>query len=213
MSAENTLLVCSSNRSIEERTRECIVQLTRLGMPFLHQKGSADVAYARNLALSGACELLDQRPDISVVLMVDDDMTFTTDQALELVKHARDTGVPASGVYGTLNGIIAATRYQGRQSHGRALWLVGLGLVAISREKLLDLRNSSVRYQANSQSKIEHAYQFTWTGVDPENHEWVAEDFRLCARLGGVHLLPVPLGHVKRVEIFPDEATLDQVRE
>lgn len=207
---ENTLLVCSSNRQIDERTRQCIVALTRLGMPFLHQKGSADIAYARNLALTAACDFLDKHPEMKTVLMVDDDMTFTPEQALDLIMHSRSTGVPASGVYGTLNGIVAGIRHRNIKPQ---LWLVGLGLLAVPREKLMILRDASVRYETNDQSEFKHAYQFTWTGVDPETSQWVAEDFRLCERFGGVHLLPIPLGHVKSVEIFPDESTLDQVRE
>jgi len=36
---------------------------------------------------------------------------------------------------------------------------------------------------------------FTWSG--PQDGEWVSEDYRLSMNLGGVHLMPVAVGHIK----------------
>lgn len=50
---------------------------------------------------------------------------------------------------------------------------------------------------------------FTWSGA--ERGEWISEDYRLSMNLGGVHLVPVGVGHVKKGSIGPNEETLGRL--
>jgi hypothetical protein len=50
---------------------------------------------------------------------------------------------------------------------------------------------------------------FTWSG--PEKGGWVSEDFRLSINLGGVHLCPLAVGHIKKGALWPDDETLEQL--
>lgn len=198
-------------------TRDCIVKLTSAGARFVLQQGCADVAYARNEALSGACALIDAQPlDFDTVLMLDDDMTFTLADAQHLVDSARETGIAASGMYCASAEHLAAFRWGTRvDGQGRELWQVGLGFIAIPVNALLQMRAESTPLRVYKKAPC---WAFTWCGAElvesprPDAWEWVAEDFRLCRRLGGVHLLAVGVGHIKPIELLVSEETLEHVR-
>src|SRR6478752_1863535 len=198
---KSTLVVMSSNREIEKQTRNTLQNLASQGAMLLMETGSADVAFARCRALSWACERLREYPDRDVVLMLDDDMDVPTETAQALVDKARELGRACSAVYATLAANVAAARWPGRPG----LWLVGLGCVAIPRTLLLELEQRSESFEIDGRSYS----AFTWCG--PENGSWIAEDFRLSINLGGVHLCPLPVGHIKKGALWPDDETIDQL--
>lgn len=205
---KNTVITCSSNRGIDPLTRDCLGLLQQAGARFLYQKGSADVAFARNQAFTAACQVLKDNPECDVVLNVDDDMTFTVEQAELVVKVARQTGRAASGVYGTADGHVAGARVLDAEGKNSKLWRVGLGFFAVPKKQLLELAEKSESYRYGDAE--EHvAKEFCWT--EAVNGEWVAEDFCLCNRLGGVLMVPIAIGHVKKVELFPDDATIEAI--
>lgn len=198
---KNTLIVMSSNREIEKQTKLTLQNLASLGALVLMETGSADVAFARCRALSWACEKLREYPERDVVLMLDDDMEVPPETAQALADKARELGRACSAVYATLTAKVAASRWPG---HPR-LWLVGLGCVAIPRALLLELEQRSERFELDGR-----AYRaFTWCG--PESGRWIAEDFRLSINLGGVHLCPLPVGHIKKGALWPDDETIEQL--
>ncbi|HEX2873067.1 MAG TPA: hypothetical protein VHP33_17515 [Polyangiaceae bacterium] len=197
----NTIIVMSSNREIETATKKTLQNLTDLGAIVLLETGSADVAFARCRALSWACEKLREYPERDVVLMLDDDMDVPAETAQALADRARETGRACSAVYSTLTARVAAARWPGHPG----LWLVGLGCVAIPRALLLDLEERSESFEVNG--RVYSA--LTWSG--PEDGTWVGEDFRLSKNLGGVHLCPLAVGHIKKGALWPDEETLAQL--
>ena len=214
-----TIVAMSCNRSMQERTRYCVQNLCNAGAQFSLQTGSADVALARNMcltmALRGLTTINRERlrlpdwqdvPLFDTVLMVDDDMEFTLEQAQELVTHARETGVPASAMYGTLNGTLAATRLF-TPPPAPQLWVVGLGLLAIPSSKLAELAKASPSFDIHGETQAE----FTWSGV--VHGRWYSEDYMLTRRLGGVHLLPIPVGHLKTIPLYPAPETVACIRE
>jgi hypothetical protein len=148
--------------------------------------------------LSWACETLREHPDRDMVLMLDDDMEVPTETAQSLVDQASSRGRACSAVYATLNSKVAAARWPERPG----LWLVGLGCVAIPRELLLDLEERAESFEVNGRFYS----AFTWSG--PEDGSWIAEDFRLSKNLGGVHLCPLAVGHIKKGALWPDDETL-----
>lgn len=197
---KKTLIVMSSNREMEKATREGLRQLTRLGAAFMLETGSADVAFARCRALSLACEQIDgQLGDRDVVLMLDDDMEFDAETAQKVVDKARELGKPAAAAYATITRKLAAQRL------GNGLWLCGLGFLAIPVPVLRELEQRSDSFEMSG--KVYSG--FTWCG--PEKGGWFAEDWRLTHRLGGVHLMPLGVGHIKKGSIWPDDETLEAI--
>jgi hypothetical protein len=193
----------SSNREMERATQETIRNLSNAGAIRLIETGSSDVAFARCRALSFACEHLRKTTDRDVILMLDDDMEVPLDTAQLLADKARELGRPCSACYATMTAKLAAARWM--QCPGS--WLVGLGCLAIPRALILDLEERSERFEFSGRSYA----AFTWSG--PQDGEWIAEDFRLSMNLGGVHLVPVGVGHVKKGSIWPDSLTLQNLAE
>jgi len=198
---DKTLIVMSSNREIERATKDTLRQLTAAKAMLLMETGSTGFAFSRCKALSFACERLREFPERDVVLMLDDDMEVSLDTAQLLVDRARELGRACSAVYSTQSMKLAAMRWAERPG----LWLTGLGCLAIPRALLLELEEASESFSVFGRQLS----AFTWSG--PEKGEWVAEDFRLSMRLGGVHLCPLAVGHIKKGALWPDDDTLRQV--
>lgn len=199
---KKTLVLMSSNREMEKQTRATLDGFGAAGAKILLERGSACVAFARNRALSLACEnLRGACSECDIVLMIDDDMEIDVASAQKVIDAARSSGVASSAAYATIVSRLAGTRWKERP--GR--WLVGLGCLAVPVGLLLELERESDSFEMNGK-----AYSaFTW--VNAEKGEWVSEDFRLSKRLGGVQLLPVGVGHIKKWRIEPDRATLDEI--
>ncbi len=188
---------------VERRTAVSIGTLQRAGAAYLpHLEAPADVACARNLAFSIACETLRTYPERDVVLCVDDDMEFSLETAQTLVDTVRLEGVGAGAVYATLAGTVAGGPMPGVPGRFEC----GLGLLAIPAHALLKLEQQSESFELAGRTFSE----FTWCCA--EDGLWIGEDYRLCRRLGGVLLLPVGAGHIKKNTLWPDQATLDAVR-
>lgn len=203
-----TLIVTSSNRAMDRETYDSIAQLMKLGARHVRQAGSADVTFARNAALSMACHasrLVKDTAPVETVLMIDDDMVFGAVDAAKLVEESRARGVPCSALYVTINQIPACHAWK-KADDGKQLWLVGLGLLAIPLQLLLELELDAVPFQY----KEEPTYrEFCRSGVI--DGLWVSEDYSLCEALGGVHLLPIEAGHRKPVTLWPNESTLKEL--
>lgn len=203
---KKTVIVVSTLRDLTRTTRECVRALQAAGAVYIEQQGVPDVAFARSIALSETCSALrGPLPERDVVLMMDDDMIVDQEAAQEVVSHARRTGVAVSAAYATVKSTLAGTRWLDGPTPGR--WLAGLGCLAIPRKLLLELEQQSESVELDG--KVYSA--FTWCG--PENGAWVAEDYRLSKRLGGVYMLPVAVGHLKPWPLYPDDDTIERIRE
>jgi hypothetical protein len=126
--------------------------------------------------------------------MVDDDMYFTADQAQEIVAVARATNTPTSAAYVLANGVLAASHYRGNR------WQTGLGFLAIPAHALDALSYKSPKFRAAKDVK-EWTFEFTESRpIQSMNGElvWEPEDYCFTRRLGGVLLLPVCIGHIKK---------------
>ena len=197
---KKTLILMSSNREMEPETRQSLRVLTKLGAALLQETGSSDVAFARCRALSWACEhLRGELADRDVVLMLDDDMEVPEEVAQGVVDKARELGKPCAAAYATRTSKLAAQRWKDN------LWLSGLGCMAIPVSMLFELEQRCESFEM--MGKVLTA--FTWSG--PDRGRWVSEDYRLSIQLGGVHLLPLPAGHVKKATLLPDDETLEKI--
>lgn len=211
-----TLLVISTNRGLWPETLESVRALRNAGARLVQQEGSSDVSLARNHALSMAAIALELESgqSIDTILMVDDDIVFTTEDAQRLVDRCRETGGPCSGLYVQAGGQLAASRMP---SHCRTrpggpmrpmrpgTWQVGLGFLAFSAAQLVELAERSPSFTLRGARLRE----FTRSGAIDE--DYVSEDYCLSRRLGGVELLTLEVGHLKMIPLYPSAGAAKQV--
>lgn len=201
---ENVLLVCASHRGLEAETFQSVEACKA---PFVRVQGVADVALARNRALTLAVEEAQQSGADTIVLL-DDDMVFTPEQVNELVEHSRSLHTAVSAMYVLKGGDLAASRHGTVPVVGEPWmsqrWLCGLGLMAIPLHSLLKLAHESEQVSADGTITA-----FTWTGT--QGAVWMSEDCRLCERLGGAILAPVAVGHVKKMTLIPDAQSVQKL--
>lgn len=201
---KNTIIVVSSNRDIEQDTQLMLRKLGNLGAVVLLQRGSPDVAFARNKVLTWAVDMLEKTPERDMVLMLDDDMFAPEETIQEVVDRARRLQEPCSAVYTTAKATLAGARMEAKPGY----WFTGLGCFAIPRALLLEL---DARMPKFTHYDDEVYTAFTSTGE--EGGIWYAEDFRLCLNLGGARLLPIPVAHIKKWHLWPDKAALEKLAE
>jgi hypothetical protein len=207
---KRTLLVYSTNRAVERETALSIAAVRALGCAIVEQSGSSDVSFARNFALTGAL-IEASKKNCDTVLMVDDDVVFTVEQASTLVAASRKLKAPCSGVYCDAHGHVSATP----QPNGR--YLTVLGFLAIPTQLLLALAKESPTFIWGGQKIVEFTYAKSEVAdseprPDARPRIWVGEDHRLTGRLGGAHLLPLVVGHVKKRILAPSDEELSRFK-
>ncbi len=199
---KKTMVLCTHNRPIHYETRQAIAELERHGAYFVDHAGApSDVTLARNLGLSAVVRGLRAFAGrFELVVLVDDDMVFGIDDVVRLRDAAHETGFAASAMYMSQTGELCAVPL----SNGR--WATGLGLLAVPAALLerLALFSESFAYQGDT--------NWGFTESKCQGGRYWSEDFTLCKRLGGVLLLPLPIGHRKTVTIRPDAAIVERVR-
>jgi hypothetical protein len=182
------------------------------GYPHAFIKGVSDTALARNITLSRA---LRDAAEPDVVLMLDDDMIVPRNVSRQLVAWAHELGHPVSAVYLTESKAAAAFRYRDGEDWRAARWVTGLGALAIPLMRLRELAEKSSFLKGSAER--EDIFAFCWSGpgvLRPDGPlEWLSEDYCLTGRLGGVLLAPVAVGHIKTAALWPDDTTLQRVRE
>jgi|SRR6478752_4085887 len=215
---KKTLMVISTNRGLHPQTLKAVRACRNAGARLIEQSGSSDVALARNHALSMAKRALelDEGKGIDTILMVDDDIVFSLNDAQRVVDRTRETGAPASATYVQQGGQLAASRMlpECAIATGEPVipmrpgsWHVGLGFVAFSAAALLELAADSHEFSMRGET----CWEFTRsTAIDGA---YVSEDYCLSRRLGGVELLPLEVGHLKLTPIYPNEKLLSKVAE
>lgn len=205
---KNVLLVVATNRAMDSRTQSSLNAVRMAGAAMLLTEGSSDVAMARNVSLSMAVRTLELHADRDVVLLVDDDMVFSLEQAAAICTYVVEKGVPASGVYSTAIGEIAASS---ELSPTPGKWLAGFGFLAIPRAVLIAMAERSPRFKWKNDQEL---YCFTDSALH-QLHDgvtrWVGEDYWFCYQLGGVDLLPIDVGHLKTIPLYASEETLKAI--
>lgn len=191
---KDVLIVVSTNRGIDRLTEECINPVLLERAEMVKQMGTSDVALARNYALTDACRVLRQYKNLETVLMIDDDMTFTKEQAYEIVDTAKLKNKAVAGTFITQSGVLAAKPLTNKS------WVCGLAFIAFPAKLLLAIQDKSRIVTIGTKDPIT---VFTWSGED--EGQWVSEDYRLCRRLGGIELLPIPIGHLKKIPLIIED--------
>ncbi len=200
---QHVLVLTSSNRLMEHQTMVAVQDLVSRGAGWCEQRETGDVSLARNIALTLALGKLEVTAH-EAVLMIDDDMVFGHEQAQAVVAHALARDVPTSACYVLGDERLAATHLTGDR------WLTGLGFLCIPRTQLFALASQSTRFRAHRGSTdwmVEFTRSCADLQLDGETH-WEPEDYRLTRRLGGVELLPIAVGHIKKRSLLPDQTKL-----
>lgn len=216
-SMAGVVILVTSNRGAKKQTMQSIENCRARGAICFQIAAGSDVTLARNLALSAVWrayrdgQLAPRVPE--VLLLVDDDMVFELEAVAALIEHARTHGEPASAMYATMAGTLAATRV--REWPG--FWLAGLGLLAIPWKLFAFLVEESQRFTMGLDGLDQWAFtSSTWRPNDDDESkpgQWMSEDYTLCRRMGGVRLLPVAAGHLKEIPLWPDDETIAKVRD
>lgn len=161
--------------------------LSSLGASVIISENIADVSLARNVSLSLAVDNLKNR---DTVLLIDDDIVFNTLDAVKIVNQSRTLKRAVSGIYARSDKLLSAQRYNSDT------FLTGLGFLAIPAEKLIEVKGDKFTVELE-----QTAYMFCNSHV--ANGKWVAEDYDLCIKLGGVLLSDTPVGHIKSTVLYP----------
>jgi hypothetical protein len=173
------------------------------GCHVMQLPGCSDVSLARNRVLSLVLTNLSEFPTVDKLLMVDDDIVFGPDDAEQLLAEAHVLNAPVSAVYTNAQGFVCARRMN------NDLYLTGLGFFAMPLELLVEL-SERLEPCEGPEGPI---FPFCTSGpaLDRGKRIWESDDFSFCRRLGGVHLMPLAVGHCKTVPLYPDEETIRRV--
>ncbi|HLO20159.1 MAG TPA: hypothetical protein VK192_06665 [Sphingomicrobium sp.] len=200
---KDSLILCSTNRGVFQQTRKLINSLKDKGALYMEQSGTSCVALARNLALTTACQALDEAPCAKTLVMLDDDMDAQAAVVQELVAMSRKLKQACSATYTTATGTIS---HSPAPQLGKGLWFAGLGMIAIPRAAILRVRDESPTFKVGTRIGVR-----AFTEARMIDGEWSSEDYTLSRRLGGVVLLPIAAGHLKVQSLQPNHLQLDTV--
>ncbi len=192
---KNLVIVIASNRpQPNDQLLKCLADFTARGTTIIRRNGITDVALARNISLTLVHKALKESQQ-NMVLMVDDDMVFTDENVIDVLKHAYQTGRPTSACYIMAGGQLVAKRKNGK-------WFTGLGFLAIPAMLLMELAESSETFHCPI-DELNGLDIIKFTESRIVKREWQGEDYVLCERLGGVDLIPVGVGHLKQQVLMP----------
>ena len=174
-------------------------------MPTSILSGVSDTALARNVSFSTALRAI-KKDSFEMFVFIDDDMTFDAKTVDELVRVAAELSHPTSAVYMMQNGKPAlACQHNDPNDWKKCLWHTGLGMMAVPAKSLLKLASESEILS----TPLGEVTAFTWSG--PHEGEWSSEDYTFCRRMGGVHLAPLGVGHIKPIPIQVPQQLLDNL--
>lgn len=184
-----------------ESTKAAVRALVSAGAELKVASKISDIAGGRSWLLTEALESAEAQ-NRDVILCIDDDMDFTTEQAQAVVDQARRTGIATSAIYCTEEGNFAGYRWQ----HPR--FLTGLGFIAIPVRLLRYVASQLPYVKFNAKRRI---YAFCESRAQSDDDEWRAEDYDLCRKLGGVLLAPFAVGHIKPIALVPADQDVQRL--
>lgn len=200
---DRVLIVVVTHRGLSDETAEAIADLKCPSI--IKVKGMSNLPKARSLAFDQALQASEGTP-IDTILAIDDDMLFKAKDVVDLVEHSRTTGELCTGIALASDGKLCARPVkQMVLVPGAPLrWMTGIFCMAIPRIRLARV--------APTLPVVGGIREWCQTGNHPAfPNEWFPEDFWFCHHFGGVVLLPIPIGHLKPMPIWPDERMLREI--
>lgn len=200
---DRTCIVVVTHRGLCDETQDSIAALRCPSV--VKVKGMANLAKARSIAFDQVMKATEGTP-IDIILAIDDDMVFHAKDVMDVVDHARQTGELCTGVALNHEGHLTARPLTPLVViPGNPLrWLTGLACMAIPRHRMARIRpNLPV---------VGGITEWCQTGTHASHPgEWFPEDFWFCQHFGGAILLPVAIGHIKPMPLWPDERMLREI--
>lgn len=195
MKRDDVLVVQTLYRTVDVRCQMCTEKLQQAGYKVAKVAGDADITASMNYTLTMALKNIG---DNRILVLIDDDMVFKVEDVDNLVSFARESAEPVAGVAVNHDGRVIGTE---RLPNGLALTGTAFFAIKFSR---LESFTSECRVYPYPKGDFAHV-EFTWSssGLSP--------DFRLCRRLGGARIVPIPVGHLKPVVLYPTEAQVAEV--
>lgn len=207
MLLRETIVCCNSYRGMQKQTEQCLKALTAGpdGAEMMTVTGCPDLAEARSLLLTRAMDRAKARAfgkaPATLLLIVDDDMVFSREQALELLTITKVVGHPTSGVYSTSEGRLAAQPWSDLPKR----WLAGFGFMAVPIAKMREVEESLPLLQEGDHQ----IRMWCGSGENPKRPGiWCIDDYWFCLHFDGVRLSPIGVGHIKTVPLYPSDETL-----
>lgn len=200
---DRVCIVVVTHRGLCDETQESIAALKCPSI--IKLKGVSNLAKGRSVAFEQALQATEGTA-IDTILAIDDDMVFHAKDIVDLVDHSRQTGELCTGVALSQEGKLTARPLEPLVIiPGAPLrWLTGLASMAIPRHRMVRVRDSL--------PVVGGIVEWCQTGEHASYPgEWFPEDFWFCHHFGGVVLLPVAIGHIKPMPLWPDERMLREI--
>lgn len=203
---QKTLIVIVSHRTICQETSDSVAALKCPSV--LIVRGLPDQSKARSMAFDQALRAtaVGEATRIDTILALDDDMVVEPKGIQTLVDHSRETQHCCSAVAINAEGKLCARPLPQLVlvPGNPTLWLTGLACMAIPRTRM-----AKIQERLPITAGI---HEWCRTGSHPDfPDEWVPNDFWFCHHWGGVLLLPVGVGHLKQMTMWPDERMIRDI--
>ena len=198
MKLDRITVICVSHRGMSVEITRLLATLASAGARVQVDRGSVDLCYSRNRALNDA--LL--RPELERVLLLDDDMIVTPQQALQLLQTIPDGYAGLSGLYVRGDGVECAWPL-GTDGQGATRWHVGLGFCAVHAESLRRAKEYLPTYRMPNGPQTVYCQ----AGPHPTLGHWQIDDESFCRAMipvGGIGLdRTLQVGHLKSTVLWP----------
>lgn len=154
--------------------------------------GISCVTLARNVQISRA---LRRCAKDDFVLLLDTDITFTSETIEKMVAESKLYNCPVSARYCNSKG---GNCFAEININGKMVVVSGLGCMVIPSEQLREIARNYPEFKNIGSEEIFSC--FTECGVI--DGLWYSEDYLLCARLGNVKISQCKVGHRKEIELW-----------
>lgn len=155
--------------------------------------GISCVTLARNIQISRA---LKKCSEDDLLLLLDDDITFSSETIESMVEECRLFDCPISAKYCDSKG---KNCFGERNIKGEKKMVAGLGCIIIPAKQLFTIAENYPDFKYLDSDETFSC--FTECGVI--EGQWYSEDYLLCARLGNVRISNCRVGHRKEIELWP----------
>lgn len=190
----SVVLGCSTRSGLKNYQSSLVTWMRFNGAAYVEDLGCSNIALSRNRVLTGALRECERRPDREVLLLFDDDMSFSLADVEMLCRKALSLERPVSGVYRKKRADELCARPE--ISYGSNRWITGLGFMAVPLKALSEIAQQS--YMTTHEPPLFCIVQSGHMGEikSLDRVEWLNEDAWFCHRFEGVSLCTdVVLGH------------------
>jgi len=226
----DVLILVPSHHGIDMMAKPCLDYARQFGASIIESFGVTDIGLHRCMIAQKAMRALQDHPELQYVLWYDDDMVVTPwhVDVLRAASSALGVSVTAHYCKHTSTRRLTARSFPGFGSYlywthdGTVSELVpvvcGMGALLVRRQDFIAAWDRSPAFCTHTTDDIE-LRAIAASGPAPDVDGvlgWISEDQVYCTALwqyaSGVYAVPLPVGHVSKVALYPtpDAAYLDE---